>query len=170
MSEQKVRLTTDVLDVAAVIAEVQHGGAGGLAVFVGLVRDHAAGKPVVTLEYEAYAPMAVREMQRCVDEIENAYGVVRLAVHHRVGTLRVGEAAVVCAASAPHRREAFTACHGLIDAVKARVPIWKREHGPEGAYWVGWVDARCGDPAHDHDRDHAHDHPGLSAKADEGEK
>ena len=152
----KVRLTDQPLDVAAVIAEVQHAGAGGLAVFVGTVRDHADGKPVSLLEYEAYAPMAVAEMRRCVDEIENVYGVVRLAVHHRVGALKVGDAAVVCAASAPHRREAFTACHGLIDAVKARVPIWKREHGPQGAYWVGWVDARCEAP-HDHAHDHAHE-------------
>ncbi|MEO7094342.1 MAG: molybdenum cofactor biosynthesis protein MoaE, partial [Polyangiales bacterium] len=86
MSEGKVRLTHDVLDVGAVIAHVRHEGAGGLAVFVGTVRDHADGKPVTLLEYEAYAPMAMAEMQRCVDEIEHVYGVVRLAVHHRIGT------------------------------------------------------------------------------------
>jgi molybdopterin synthase catalytic subunit len=161
MSEKtKVRLTSEVLDVNAVIQQVEHAGAGGLAVFVGTVRDHADGKPVTMLEYEAYAPMAVAEMQRCVDEIENVYGVVRLSVHHRVGPLQVGEAAVVCAASAPHRREAFTACHGLIDAVKARVPIWKREHGPAGAYWVGWVDARCVDHPHDPTHDHRQGHEG----------
>ena len=66
---------------------------------------------------------------------------------HRVGELSVGDAAVACAASAPHREEAFRACRLLIDRIKSRVPIWKREHGPDGPYWVGWEDARCG---HDH--------------------
>jgi molybdopterin synthase catalytic subunit len=64
-------------------------------------------------------------------------------VIHRVGTLVVGDIAVVCAASAPHRGEAFEACRALIEGIKSRVPIWKREWGPDGAAWVGWVDARC---------------------------
>lgn len=68
---------------------------------------------------------------------------------HRTGALAVGDIAVVCAASAPHRAEAFLACRALIDRVKERAPIWKREHGPDGAYWVGWQDARC---AHDETR------------------
>jgi molybdopterin synthase catalytic subunit len=74
---------------------------------------------------------------------------VRLAVTHRTGALAVGDVAVVCAASAPHRGEAYQACRALIDRVKSRVPIWKREHGPEGAWWVGWEDARC-EPGHEH--------------------
>ena len=69
---------------------------------------------------------------------------MRLAVAAPHGALSVGDVAVVCAASAPHRGEAYRACRALIDRVKARVPIWKREHGPDGAYWVGWRDARSG--------------------------
>jgi molybdopterin synthase catalytic subunit len=78
---------------------------------------------------------------------------------HRTGTLSVGDVAVVCAASAPHRGEAYRACRALIDRVKARVPIWKREHGPDGAYWVGWQDARCGG---DSDDEAGHGHAGTT--------
>jgi len=79
---------------------------------------------------------------------------VRLAAVHRVGALVVGDAAVVCAASAVHRGEAFRACQALIDGIKGRAPIWKREHGPDGPYWVGWADARC------HGDEHGHAHGG----------
>jgi molybdopterin synthase catalytic subunit len=72
---------------------------------------------------------------------------------HRIGLLEVGDAAVVCAASAPHRAEAFRACRELIDRIKSRVPIWKREIGPDGSAWVGWEDARCG-PEHAHAHGH----------------
>jgi molybdopterin synthase catalytic subunit len=134
------------LSVDGVLAEVQHPGAGAVALFIGTVRDNNAGRTVTRLEYEAYASMAVAEMERIIGEIEQAMAGARCAIAHRVGVLEVGEAAVVCAASAPHRPEAFAACRRLIDEVKARVPIWKREHGPSGPYWVGWEDARC---AHD---------------------
>ncbi len=69
---------------------------------------------------------------------------------HRIGSLGIGDAAIICAASAPHRGEAFKACRELIDRIKARVPIWKREYGPDGAAWVGWVDARCSPDGHEH--------------------
>lgn len=121
---------------------------GGTSVFIGTVRDRSEGHAVTLLEYEAYATMAVREMERIAGEIEDEIRGARLAVLHRVGALRVGDVAVVCAASAPHRDEAFRACRLLIDRVKERVPIWKREHGPEGPYWVGFEDARCGRHQH----------------------
>ena len=138
----------DAIDIASVVAHVARPGAGGIDVFVGCVRDENDGRAVVLLEYEAYVPMALAEMNRIGEEIERATpdGSVRVAVSHRVGSLRVGDLAVVCAASAPHRAEAFAACRALIDEIKHRVPIWKREHGPEGAYWVGWQDARCHHP------------------------
>jgi molybdopterin synthase catalytic subunit len=131
------------LDIDDVVARVARPGAGGIDVFVGCVRDDNDGRAVVLLEYEAYVPMALAEMQRIGAEIERDAKDVRVAASHRVGALRVGDVAVVCAASAPHRAEAFAACRALIDEIKHRVPIWKREHGPEGAYWVGWQDARC---------------------------
>jgi molybdopterin synthase catalytic subunit len=152
-----IELSSSPLSVDAAVAAVRHAGAGGVAVFIGMVRDENDGRHVTKLEYEAYAPMAVAEMGRIVDELAKELPGVRLSVLHRVGALDVGDVAVVCAASAPHRGEAFAACRKLIDRIKARVPIWKREHGPDGAYWVGWQDARCGDD-HDHHDDHDHDH------------
>ena len=138
------------LSVDEAIAQVRHDGAGALCVFLGMVRDRNEGRPVVKLEYEAYGPMAAAEMERIAHELSTEIPSVRLAVMHRTGTLAVGEVAVVCAASAPHREEAYRASRALIDRVKARVPIWKREHGPDGAYWVGWQDGRCDEEGHSH--------------------
>ena len=148
---RRTEIREDPLSVDAVIALVAHEGAGAIAVFLGTVRDANEGRAVTLLEYEAYASMAAAEMDRIRLEIEGEIAGARLAAHHRVGSLRVGEVSVVCAASAPHRGEAFRACRLLIDRVKERVPIWKREHGPDGPYWVGWEDARCAP-------DHGHDH------------
>jgi molybdopterin synthase catalytic subunit len=146
------------VSVEEVAAAVRHDGAGAIDVFVGVVRDVSEGRRVTLLEYEAYASMAEAEMRRIKDEIEREIVGSRLAVVHRVGALGVGDVAVVCAASAPHRGEAFEACRALIDRIKARVPIWKREHGPDGAAWVGWVDARCegGHGGESHDGRHSH--------------
>lgn len=144
------------LSVDEAIAYVRHAGAGAVCVFLGMVRDHNDGRAVVKLEYEAYPAMAVAEMQRIAGELAAEIAGVRLAVIHRTGALAVGDVAIVCAASAPHRGEAYRACRALIDWVKARVPIWKREHGPEGAYWVGWEDARCGDEGHGEDGHEGH--------------
>lgn len=141
----RVRIERGPLDTGAIMNLVRHPAAGALNVFEGVVRDHNAGLPVVRLEYDAYESMAIAEMERIAAEVETELPGTRVAVHHRIGMLEVGDAAVVCAASAPHRGEAFKACRLLIDRIKHRVPIWKREHGPEGAYWVGWEDARCGD-------------------------
>jgi molybdopterin synthase catalytic subunit len=136
------------LSVDEALAAVRHPAAGGIAVFIGMVRDHNDDRPVTLLEYEAYDAMAHREMRAIAAEIEAELAGVRVAVLHRVGKLEIGDSAVVCAASAPHRAEAFRACRALIDRIKERVPIWKREHGPDGPYWVGWQDARC--VAHEH--------------------
>jgi molybdopterin synthase catalytic subunit len=157
-----VRLKADVRDtplsVDETLASVRRPGAGGLSVFVGVVRDESAGRAVTRLEYSAYASMAKREMERIVDEIEAEMSDVRVAAMHRTGSLEVGDAAVVCAASAPHRAEAFRACRELIDRIKARVPVWKREIGPDGAAWVGWEDARCG-------AGHSHSHSPSAANS-----
>ena len=151
-----VALREQELSVDEAVAHVKHAGAGAVCVFMGTVRDTNEGLPVVRLDYEAYASMALAEMNRIAGEIAAEAPGLRLAVLHRTGSLGVGDVAIVCAASAPHRGEAYAACRALIDRVKARVPIWKREHGPDGAYWVGWQDARC---ATDHDHDHdPHDH------------
>jgi molybdopterin synthase catalytic subunit len=146
----KPRIRAEPLSLDEVVAAVSHPGAGGIVTFVGVVRDEADGHAVTLLEYEAYGSMAESELGRILGEIQGEIPGVRVAATHRTGSLRVGDAAVVCAASAPHRDEAFRACRLLIDRLKARLPIWKREHGPDGPYWVGWRDARCGDEAHVH--------------------
>ena len=142
------------LSLDEVVRNVSRPGAGGIAVFVGVVRDESDGHRVTRLDYSAYAGMAKREMQKIVDELEREIEGARVSAIHRVGQLGVGDAAIVCAASAPHRGEAFRACRELIDRIKARVPVWKREWGPDGAAWVGWVDARCSPESHDHRHGH----------------
>jgi molybdopterin synthase catalytic subunit len=146
---RRTAVVSSALSVDEAMAMVAHPGAGGIALFLGIVRDTNDGRSVTKLEYEAYGSMAVAEMDRIRVEIESEIAGVRVAALHRVGALEVGELAVVCAASAPHRQEAFRACRLMIDRVKERVPIWKREHGPDGPYWVGWQDARCA-PDHHH--------------------
>lgn len=152
MTESLVALRDSPVSIDEAVSHVRHDAAGAVCVFLGTVRDHNEGTRVTKLEYEAYATMAVSEMQRIVDELVSEIPGVRLAIIHRCGTLSVGEIAVVCAASSVHRDEAHRACRMLIDRTKARVPIWKREHGPDGPRWVGWRDARCHDDEHDHSR------------------
>lgn len=143
MNPPLVELRSSPFTLGEVVDAVGHGGAGAVATFLGTVRDENGGHAVTLLEYEAYAAMAEKEMRAIVEEIQSEVHGCRLAVLHRVGVLAVGDVAVACAASAPHRDEAFRACRSLIDRIKERVPIWKREHGPDGPYWVGWEDARC---------------------------
>ena len=156
-----ISLRETPLSVEETTRAVAHSGAGAIDIFLGLVRDTNAGLPVTRLEYTAYAAMAEAEMRRIAEAIESEMPGVRLAAQHRIGDLKVGDLAVITAASAPHRAEAFAACRLFIDRIKERVPIWKREHGPDGAYWVGWEDARCSpgeEPNHER-HDHAsHDH------------
>jgi molybdopterin synthase catalytic subunit len=144
MSETVLRvdMRQERLSIDEAVALVAHPGAGGIAVFLGTVREANDGHRVTKLEYEAYSTMARGEMNRIRAEVEGEIEGVRVAALHRVGDLAIGEIAVICAASAPHRDEAFRACRLMIDRIKERAPIWKREHGPEGPYWIGWVDAR----------------------------
>lgn len=109
---------------------------GGVVLFVGRVRNSNQGNDITKLEYEAYVSMAEKEIRRIIDAIEREVPDTLLACTHRIGELSVGDLAVVCAASAPHRAEAFAACRLLIDRVKERIPIWKREYGPAGPYWI----------------------------------
>jgi molybdopterin synthase catalytic subunit len=118
---------------------------GGYASFEGWVRDHNEGRRVLRLEYEAYEALAIKEGGRIVTEALDRFGVRKAACVHRVGALEIGELAVWVGVSAAHRDEAFAACRYIIDEVKHRVPIWKKEHYPEGD--SGWVNCeRC---AHD---------------------
>lgn len=132
-----VELRGDPLSLDRCIAAVRGPEIGGIATFTGMVRRHSRGVAIDHLEYEAYGAMAVREMTRLCEEIEAEIPGVRLAVEHRTGWLAIGDIAVVIAAAAPHRAEAFAGCRAMIDRLKQRVPIWKKEVGEDGAEWVG---------------------------------
>ena len=106
--------------------------------FAGVVRRQGHHLPdVIRLEYEAYVEMAEQVLADIAEEIEREWPGTRLAIHHRVGSLSVGETAVVIAAAAPHRAEAFEACRAAIDRLKHRAPIWKKEIGESGEAWLG---------------------------------
>jgi len=129
-------LSEQPLDEAAVVARVSGPGMGGIVTFVGAVRDEARGRKVRHLEYEAYPEMAEREMQKIVDAAAERWPEARVAIAHRAGHLEIGELAVVVAAAAPHRADAFEACRFAIDTLKETVPIWKKEVATDGEYWV----------------------------------
>lgn len=128
-------LTTEPLCLDDVVRAVDHPGAGGIATFTGNVRSHSRGHAIEHLEYEAYVPMALKVLRAIGERIENDVEGTRVAIHHRLGRLEVGETAVVIAASAPHRAEAFAACREAIEQLKRDVPIWKRETSQNGASW-----------------------------------
>lgn len=130
-------ITSEPLSLDRVVTAVSDEEHGAIATFVGVVRRTSHGKRVHRLDYEAYGAMAARTLGDIAAELFARYPSVRVAVEHRTGELQVGELAVVVAAGAPHRREALAACDDAIEAVKARLPVWKREHTDEGATWVG---------------------------------
>jgi molybdopterin synthase catalytic subunit len=133
-------LTDQSIDPASLLASVSGADRGGVVSFLGLVRNHNAGRAVDRLEYSAYSAMAETECAAIVREAEQNWPV-RLALRHRVGQLRIGEVAVAVVAAAAHRGEAFEACRYAIEQLKRRVPIWKKEHYADGS--VEWVD-QCG--------------------------
>ena len=135
--ERRVAILATALSLTDVVNAVAGPERGGIVTFTGAVRRQGQRADVVRLEYEAYVPMAIEVLTAIADEIELESPGVRVAIHHRIGTLVVGEAAVVIAASAPHRAEAFAACRVGIERLKQRAPIWKKEIGESGAVWVG---------------------------------
>ena len=132
----RCRISEGPLDPEAVAALVAGPDCGGLVTFSGAVRDHARGRRVRHLEYEAYPGMAEAEMERICAEAAERWPGARVAIAHRVGRLAIGELAVVVCAAAPHRDAAFAAARYAIDALKERVPIWKKEVATDGEYWV----------------------------------
>jgi MoaE-MoaD fusion protein len=124
------------LDVGGVVTRVLGPDAGGIVTFVGTVRDASRGHSIRHLEYEAYPGMAEREMQKIADAAAAQWPGARVAMAHRTGRLEIGDVAVVIAAAAPHRAEAFAACRYAIDTLKQHVPIWKKEVAVDGEYWV----------------------------------
>jgi MoaE-MoaD fusion protein len=134
---RRIAVTDQKLSLDEVSSAVQAASQGGIVTFAGQVRRQGAVPDVTRLEYEAYVPMAEEVLAAIACEIEIENPGVQVAIHHRIGTLVVGETAVIIAASAPHRAEAFAACRVAIERLKQRAPIWKKEIGESGAVWVG---------------------------------
>lgn len=122
--------------VAAMATHLARNDRGALVTFEGRVRDHARGRAVVALEYEAYRPMALAQMDKIIAEVEQEHPGVACLLHHRIGPIPMGENAVVAMAAHAHRAPAFAACARLIERLKADVPIWKHETDRDGATWV----------------------------------
>ena len=131
-------LTDSRIDISALIATAMRPSDGAHVVFAGVVRDHHEGRAVDAIFYDAYRPMAEKEIARVVDEASHRFPDVAIAVQHRLGELRVGEVSIVIVSCSPHRAEAFEASRFMIDRIKETVPIWKKERGPSGEEWVGW--------------------------------
>lgn len=154
------RFSSTPLDESALRAELGDPACGGYAAFEGWVRDHNDGRRVHRLEYEAYEPLAIKEGERIIAEAITRFGVEHAACVHRIGALEIGATAVWVGVAAHHRDEAFRACRYIIDEVKHRLPIWKKEHYQNGD--SGWVNCeRCAE----HSAEHAHSHgaPGHAA-------
>jgi molybdopterin synthase catalytic subunit len=130
------RITNEPIHLLEAIGAVAGRDRGAVATFCGVVRDHHRGRPVVGLEYHAYAPMAERLFAEIAVEAARRHPGSDVAVIHRVGALQIGDLSVVVAAASAHRAEALAACSYVIEAVKARAPIWKKEYFQDGAVWV----------------------------------
>jgi molybdopterin synthase catalytic subunit len=144
-----VAVTPAALDLQTLTSAVSGRGSGDGAVtsFTGLVRAENQGRRVSFLEYEAYEPLAVRALNRILDEARDSWPDVRLGVHHRTGRLDLGEASIIIVAASPHRANAFAACRYTIERVKQIVPIWKHEHFEGGDVWLEGATADPDDEA-----------------------
>jgi len=160
----RFRFSSTAFDNDAERRALADPASGGYASFEGWVRNHNEGLPVTRLEYEAFAELAVREGERIIAEACARFGVEHAACVHRVGDLAIGELAVWVGVSARHRDEAFRACRYIIDEVKHRVPIWKKEHYIDGD--SGWVNCEhCATAARAGVDESAHEHADAALKA-----
>jgi molybdopterin synthase catalytic subunit len=132
-----IKIVRGPIDLDEVLDSVKSPEAGAIDVFIGTTRNHSDGRKVLSLEYEAYEPMAVKLMESIGAEARHRWAIDRFSIVHRVGSVDVGAASVVIAVSAVHRREAFEACRYAIDGLKKDIPIWKKEAFSDGEIWVG---------------------------------
>jgi len=131
-----IEISDKPLNIQSCINWVMSPQSGGIDVFIGTVRDSTKGKPVIRLEFEAYEPMALKEMEKIAAEAFEKWSVQKLLIHHRTGILEVGEVPVIIAVSCAHRDAAFEACRYVIDMLKQTVPIWKKEIFEDGGVWL----------------------------------
>ena len=131
-----IHIAKEALDLQACYDFVQDEGCGGIAVFVGTVRDNTNKRSVKKLEFSAYEPMAIKEMKKIAMEAIESFGIHKIAIHHAIGELKIGAIPVIIAVSSSHRAAAFEACQFAIDTLKETVPIWKKEYFEDGEVWV----------------------------------
>ncbi len=131
-----IALVDEPIRTADWIPRLARPEAGAVAAFEGIVRNHAHGKRVTSLEYHAYRPMALRQMEEIEREALSQFPILGVALVHRLGALNIGETSVLIVVVAEHRDAAFGACRFCIDTLKQRVPIWKKEYGESGEYWI----------------------------------
>ncbi len=157
MANQAFSFSEIAIDPTELRKQLADPTCGGFVSFEGWVRNNNEGHDVVQLEYEAFVDLAIKEGARIVEEAVKRFGVAQAACVHRVGLLEIGHVAVWVGVSAGHRDEAFKACRYIIDEVKHRVPIWKKEHYVNGN--SGWVNCeRCAEHAGEHSHEHGHSH------------
>lgn len=137
MQENKFEIVDQPIDIEAMRAKVMDRNAGAVTLFIGTVREMTKGKKTLSLQYEAYAPMAIKMFEQIEHEILEQWPDVRLAISHRVGLLAISDIAVVIAVSSPHRKVAYEANEFAIERIKQIVPIWKKEHWEDGTAWIG---------------------------------
>lgn len=131
-----IRITEQKLDITECLTIAQDLASGGIATFIGTVRNQTKEKPVIRLEYECYHSMAVKEIKKIIDNAIKLYAVRNIVVHHRIGVLFPGEEAVIIVVSDGHREAVFDACRYIIETIKQTVPIWKKEFFEDGKHWV----------------------------------
>ncbi len=136
LAKPVIELSDKPLEVDAILQQVYADDCGAVNVFIGTVRNHTKGKKVERLEFEAYRPMAIREMEKIGLKAVDQWPVRHIVMHHRLGTLGIGEIAVIIGVSTPHRAASFAACQFAIDTLKETVPIWKKEIFEDGEIWV----------------------------------
>ena len=135
-----IQITCDPLIPEQITSQVRQNSNGAVVTFLGTTRDSFEGKRVLKLDYEAYEDMALKKMSEIRQEIQTEFGVEDIAIVHRIGPVEIGQISLVVAVASPHRKEAFYACHHIVDRVKEIVPIWKKEVFEDGSRWVACDD------------------------------
>ncbi len=141
-----IEITDQPLDPERVTNLVRRNGNGAVVTFLGTTRDNFEGKRVLRLEYEAYYDMALKKLEEIRREMQEEFGVEDVAISHRTGLVDIGQISLIVAVAAPHRKEAFYACHKVVDRVKEIVPIWKKEVYEDGSRWVACEDHEFSPP------------------------
>ncbi|WP_298265815.1 molybdenum cofactor biosynthesis protein MoaE [uncultured Lutibacter sp.] len=136
MENTSIQITTKTLNLQDCYNFVQDASCGGIALFVGTVRNTTKNKEVTLLDFSGYEPMAVKEMQKIANQALEKFSIHKIAIHHAVGELKIGDIPVIIAVSSAHRKAAFEACEFAINTLKETVPIWKKEHFEDGEVWV----------------------------------